>query len=241
MSGSRAGAGKDRKAQEAHEVDRRQDISTAQEVGEGRDDLEIVDASEEWKVVSSTEHFRARVITGVTDAVVMPDGEVVNRDYVLHPGSVAVVALDDRDRVLLIRQYRHPARRLLWELPAGLRDVEGEPLRVGAARELAEEAGYRADTWHTLVDTFVSPGMSDERTRIFLARDVSPIPEGELDFVHRHEEADMPVVWIPLSDAVRRAMAGMIHNSQAVTGILAAYAASADGFASLRPADAPEA
>nr|WP_230884892.1 NUDIX hydrolase [Planomonospora sp. ID82291] len=202
---------------------------------------DVEDVPEEWKVVSTARRFSARVITGVTDAVVMPDGEVVDRDYVVHPGSVAVVALDDQGRVLLLRQYRHPARRLLWELPAGLRDVEGEPLHVGAARELAEEAGYRAGTWHTLVDTFVSPGMSDERTRIFLARDVSPIPDGELDFVRRHEEADMPVVWVPLADAVRRALAGMIHNSQAVTGILAAYAASADGFASLRPADAPEA
>ncbi|GAA3445889.1 NUDIX domain-containing protein [Planomonospora venezuelensis] len=202
---------------------------------------EVRDVPEEWKVVSTTRHFGARVISGVTDAVVMPDGDVVDRDYVTHPGSVAVVALDERGRVLLIRQYRHPARRLLWELPAGLRDVEDEPLQVNAARELAEEAGYRAATWHTLVDAFTSPGMTDERTRIFLARDVSPIPAAELDYVRRHEEADMPVAWIPLADAVRRALDGMIHNSQAVAGILAAYAASADGFASLRPADAPEA
>ncbi|MFF5204454.1 NUDIX domain-containing protein [Streptosporangium sp. NPDC000396] len=203
-------------------------------------ELEVQDVPEEWKVVSSTEHFKGRVITTVTDAVLMQE-EVVNRDYVLHPGSVAVVALDDQNRVLMIRQYRHPVRRLLWELPAGLRDVEGEPLHIGAARELAEEAGYRAETWHTLIDAFISPGMTDERTRIFLARDLSPIPEQERNFVQQHEEADMPVVWIPLSDAVRRAMAGMIHNSQAVAGILAAYAASADAFASLRPADAPEA
>ncbi|MFI6510648.1 NUDIX domain-containing protein [Streptosporangium sp. NPDC050855] len=207
----------------------------------GPEDLEVRDVPEEWKVDSSTERFRARVITGVTDAVVMPDGEIADRDYVVHPGSVAVVALDEQGRILLLRQYRHPVRRLLWELPAGLRDVDGEPLHVGAARELAEETGYRAGTWHVLVDAFTSPGMANERTRIFLARDLALLPEGELDFVRRHEEADMPLAWIPLSDAVRRAMAGMIHNSQAVAGILAAYAASADGFASLRPADAPEA
>lgn len=202
---------------------------------------EVVDVPEGWKVLSSAEHFSGRVITVVTDAVLMPEEEVVNRDYVVHPGSVAVLALDDRERVLMIRQYRHPARHLLWELPAGLRDVEGEPLQLAAARELVEEAGYRAATWHTLVDAFTSPGMTDERTRIFLARDLTLVPEKELDFVRRHEESDMPVVWIPLSDAVRRALAGMIHNSQAVAGILAAYAASADAFASLRPADAPEA
>lgn len=203
--------------------------------------LDVVDVPEEWKVVSSARHFSGRVITVVTDAVLMPDEEVVNRDYAIHPGSVAVLALDDQDRVLMLRQYRHAARHLLWELPAGLRDVEDEPLQETAARELAEEAGYRARTWHTLVDAFTSPGMTGERTRIFLARDLSVIPEEELDFVRRHEESDMPVVWIPLSDAVRRALAGMIHNSQAVAGILAAYAASADAFASLRPADAPEA
>ncbi|GIH95024.1 NUDIX domain-containing protein [Planobispora siamensis] len=212
-----------------------------EETGVTGETWEIEDVPEEWKVLSTTRHFSARVISGVTDSVVMPDGEAVDRDYVTHPGSVAVVALDGQERVLLIRQYRHPARHLLWELPAGLRDVEDEPLHIGAARELAEEAGYRAETWHTLVDAFTSPGMSDERTRIFLARDVSPIPDGEFDFVRKHEETDMPAVWVPLSDAVRRALGGMIHNSQAVAGILAAYAASADGFASLRPADAPEA
>jgi ADP-ribose pyrophosphatase len=202
---------------------------------------DVADLPESWEVASSEERFRGRVITVLTDRVAMPDGDVAARDYVAHPGSVAVVAMDDEGRVLLLRQYRHAPRRLLWELPAGLRDVEGEPLADAAARELAEEAGYRAGTWHTLVDAFTSPGMSDERTRIFLARGVSRIPDEENDFQRRHEEFDMPVVWIPLADAVRRALAGMIHNSQAVAGILAAYAASTTGFADLRPADAPEA
>ncbi|MCG5212507.1 NUDIX hydrolase [Streptosporangium sp. KLBMP 9127] len=194
-----------------------------------------------WDVVSSAERLRLRVFRVSTDEVRMPEGDPVERDYVVHPGSVAVVALGDDGRILLIRQYRHPVRSMLWEVPAGLRDVRGEPLLDCAKRELAEEAGYRADTWDLLLDLHVSPGMSDERTRIFLARGLSEIPEGELDFVHRHEEIDMPVVWIPLAEAVRRAFAGMIHNAQAVAGILAVYAASADGFASLRPADAPEA
>ncbi|GAA1707974.1 NUDIX hydrolase [Nonomuraea bangladeshensis] len=201
----------------------------------------ISDTPESWDVVESKEHFSGYVIRVVTDTVRMPRDEVADRDYVVHPGSVAVLALDDLDRVLMIRQYRHPARQLMWELPAGIRDVAGESLVDGAARELAEEAGYRAATWHTLVDLRTSPGMSDERIRVFLARDLTKIPDEENGFVHRHEEIDMPVEWVPLPDAVEKALMGMIHNSPAVAGILAAYAASVEGFATLRPADAPEA
>lgn len=201
----------------------------------------IADTPEAWDVVETKERFEGHVIRVVTDTVKMPRDEVADRDYVVHPGSVAVLALDDRDRVLMIRQYRHPTRQLMWELPAGIRDVEGEPLVEGAARELAEEAGYRAGAWWTLVDLRSSPGMSDERIRVFLARDLTKIPEEENGFVHRHEEIDMPVEWVPLPDAVEKALMGMIHNSPAVAGILAAYAASVEGFATLRPADAPEA
>ncbi|MEU8267187.1 NUDIX hydrolase [Sphaerisporangium sp. NPDC049002] len=203
------------------------------------DDVHDVPAS--WEVLDSKERFEAYVISVRTDTVRMPRDEVADRDYVVHPGSVAVVALDEEDRVLLLRQYRHPVRRMLWELPAGIRDVPGEPLVDCAARELAEEAGYRAATWHTLLDIYTSPGMADERIRVFLARDLSEIPEEENGFVRRHEEVDMPVVWIPLAEGVNRALAGMIHNSPAVAGILAAYAALSDGFAALRPADAEEA
>lgn len=201
----------------------------------------IADTPESWDVVATKQRFKGRVIEVVTDTVKMPRDEVADRDYVVHPGSVAVLALDEQDRVLLIRQYRHPTRHLMWELPAGLRDVEGESLVSAAARELAEEAGYRADVWHTLVDLRTSPGMSDERIRIFLARGVTRIPDEENGFVHRHEEIDMPVEWVPLADAVEKALMGMIHNSPAVAGILAAYAASVEGYALLRPADAPEA
>ncbi|GAA3207415.1 NUDIX hydrolase [Nonomuraea helvata] len=200
--------------------------------------MKIEDTPEGWDVLDSKERFQGHVVKVVTDTVKMPRDEVADRDYVVHPGAVAVLALDDRDRVLLIRQYRHPTRMLMWELPAGIRDVEGESLLAGAARELEEEAGYRADTWYTLVDLRTSPGMSDERIRVFLARDLTKV---ETDFVHRHEEIDMPVEWVPLADAVEKALMGMIHNSPAVAGILAAYAASVEGFALLRPADAPEA
>ncbi|WP_188195031.1 NUDIX domain-containing protein [Nonomuraea sp. SYSU D8015] len=203
--------------------------------------MKIEDTPEAWEVVETKERFEGYVIRVVTDSVRMPRDEVADRDYVVHPGAVAVLALDDQDRVLMIRQYRHPTRQLMWELPAGIRDVAGEPLVAGAARELAEEAGYRAETWHTLIDLRSSPGMTDERVRVFLARDLTKIPDEENGFVHQHEEIGMPVEWIPLTDAVERALMGMIHNSATVAGILAAYAASVEGFATLRPADAPEA
>ncbi|WP_219471440.1 NUDIX domain-containing protein [Nonomuraea rhizosphaerae] len=203
--------------------------------------VKVEDTPEAWEVVESRSRFEGRVIEVVTDTVRMPRDEIADRDYAVHPGSVAVLALDEQDRVLLIRQYRHPTRHLLWELPAGIRDVAGEALVTGAARELAEEAGYRAGTWYTLVDLFSSPGMSDERIRVFLARDLTKIPDEENGFVHEHEEIDMPVEWVPLPDAVEKVLMGMIHNSPSVAGILAAYAASVEGFALLRPADAPEA
>ncbi|RFS85214.1 NUDIX hydrolase [Actinomadura spongiicola] len=205
---------------------------------------DVRDRPERWTVVEETTVLRGRVFDVRRDAVEMPRGdgtEIVDRDVIVHPGSVGVLALDDRERVLLLRQYRHPVGRLLWEAPAGLRDVAGEPLHKLAERELLEEAGYRADRWDTLVDVFTSSGMSDERVRIFLARDLTEVPADQIDFERVHEEADMPVVWVPLDEAVRKVLAGEVHNAIATLGILAAHAARASGFANLRPVDAPEA
>ncbi|WP_019630623.1 NUDIX domain-containing protein [Actinomadura atramentaria] len=208
----------------------------------GPDDVR--DAREHWTVVRSDSPFRGPVFSVRSDEVVMPASgggtEKVRRDVVEHQGSVAVLALDDADRVLLLRQYRHAVGALLWELPAGLRDVPGEPLRDVAARELLEESGYRADRWDALVDVLPSPGMSDERSRIFLARDVARVPDDEIDFERVHEEADMPVVWVPLADAVRKVLAGDVRNALAVQGILAAHAYRNGAGIELRPADAPE-
>jgi ADP-ribose pyrophosphatase len=203
----------------------------------------VRDTPERWEVVGSVERFAGHVFRVRSDQVRMPNGagtEVVTRDVVVHPGSVGIVALDDHDRVLLIRQYRHAVGRLLWEAPAGLRDVDDEPLLRTAERELAEETGYRAEQWHTLVDTFTSPGMSDERQRIFLARGLTELPPEECDFERVHEEADLPAVWVPLEEAVAKVLGGDLHNPTAVVGVLATYAARANGFRDLRPADAPE-
>ena len=204
---------------------------------------ELIDSPELWEVVSSEDRYKGRVVSVRVDRVRMPNGdttELVEREVVEHPGSVGVVGLDDQDRVLLIRQYRHPVAHQLWEPPAGLRDVDGEPTWRTAARELAEEAGYRAREWHTLVDIFTSPGMTDERVRVFLARGLTEIPPEESDFERIHEEAGMPVVWVPLDEAVAAVQRGHIHNPLAVVGILSVYAARATGYRDLRAPGAPE-
>ncbi len=202
--------------------------------------MNVTDVAEEWPVVSSAEQFHGRLVTVRIDKVRMPDNQVAERDVVIHPGAVAVLALDDAQQVLLIRQYRHPVGRLLWEIPAGLRDVSGEPPWATARRELLEEAGYRARDWRMLADYYTSPGFSTERLRVFLARDLELVPEAERDFVPEAEEAHLLLAWLPLDEAVRKVLAGELHNGVAALAVLAGYAARSEGFDRLRPADAPE-
>jgi 8-oxo-dGDP phosphatase len=202
--------------------------------------VNIADTSEHWPVAASAEPVRTRLIAVRTDQVRTPDGRLAERDVVLHPGAVAVLALDDADRVLMIRQYRHPVESLLWEIPAGLRDVRGEEPRDAASRELMEEAGYRAKDWRVLADYYSSPGYSTERLRIFLARDLEPIPAAERHFVPEAEEAYLVVQWLALDEAVSKVFAGELHNGPAVLAIMAGYAARSQGYKRLRPADAPE-
>jgi ADP-ribose pyrophosphatase len=187
------------------------------------------------QVQDSQTVYEGRIISIRKDEVTMPGDTTSQRDVVVHPGAVGAVALDDRGRVLLVTQYRHPVRRRLDELPAGLLDKPGEPALGAAQRELAEEAGLAADTWHVLVDTLTSPGMTDEAIRIFLARDVRTVDRD----VQEHEEVDMTTQWVDLDEAVRRVLAGEVENAMAAVGILAADRARADGFRTLRPADAP--
>ena len=202
--------------------------------------MNIADTPEHWPVAASAERLRTHLISVRTDQVRTPENQLAERDVVVHPGAVAVLALDDADRVLMIRQYRHPVASLLWELPAGLRDVAGEELRVTASRELMEEAGYRAKDWRVLADYYSSPGYSTERLRIFLARDLEPIPPAERHFVPEAEEAHIVIDWVPLDEAVGRVFAGQLHNGPAVLALMAGYTARSQGYSGLRPADAPE-
>jgi 8-oxo-dGDP phosphatase len=202
--------------------------------------MNMKDEPAHWPVVSSAELFRGRLITVRTDKVRMPDNNLAERELVIHPGAVAVLALDDASQVLLIRQYRHPVGRLLWEIPAGLRDVAGEPPWQTARRELLEEASYRARDWRVLADYLSSPGYSNERLRVYLARDLEFVPEAERDFVPEDEETQLVSAWLPLDEAVRKVFAGDLHNGVAALAIMAGYAARSEGYDRLRPADAPE-
>jgi 8-oxo-dGTP pyrophosphatase MutT (NUDIX family) len=192
--------------------------------------------ADDYPVLSSRTVFAGRVITVRADEVRMSDGEVATREVVAHPGAVAVVALDDDDNVVLVSQYRHPVRARLDELPAGLLDVAGESALSAAARELAEEAALTAGRWSVLIDLYTSPGMTDEAIRIYLARDLAPVPEADR-FRPEHEELTLTVSRVPLAEAARRALAGELTNAAAVAGVLAAAYDSAIGVSAGRPAD----
>jgi 8-oxo-dGDP phosphatase len=200
----------------------------------------LADAVESWPVTRRSVLAEGSILRVRRDTVRMPDGKQADREVAEHPGAVAVVALDEAGRVLLIRQYRHPAGRQFWEIPAGLRDVAGEPLLATAQRELLEEAGYLAAQWQVLADFFTSPGISTERVRIYLARCLERVPDAERDYVPDHEEALLRVEWAPLEAVVSRFLAGELHNGVLAVGVLAAYAALQDGFAGLRGVDVAE-
>lgn len=194
--------------------------------------------SDEYPVLATEWIYRGKVVSLRRDTLRMGDGSAAEREVVEHPGAVAVVAVDDADRVVLINQYRHPVRARLDELPAGLLDVSGEDPLAAARRELAEEVALQADDWRVLVDLYSSPGFSDEAIRIYLARGLHDAgrPEG---FVVEHEEAGIAINRVPLEHAAHRVLIGEITNSSAVGGILAAVAARGAGWDALRPADAP--
>lgn len=201
-------------------------------------DEPIVDLPGPRRVLATHERFRGKVWDVASDEVDLGESGVVVRDYLRHTGAVVIVAMDDAERVYLVRQYRHPVGAECWEPPAGLLDMAGESPVDAARRELAEETDLTAETWHTLVDYFPSGGGTSEAVRVFLARDIAEVPEGE-----RHEreaeERDMIGAWITLDDAVAAVLEGRVHASSAVAGLLAADRVRRDGYASLRPADAP--
>jgi 8-oxo-dGDP phosphatase len=174
-----------------------------------------------YEVRQTQQRFHGPVFDLVTDEVAMPDGSIAARDYIRHGGAVSVVALYSDQSVVLVRQYRHATREVLWELPAGLLDVPGEDPAEAAARELAEEAGLVAARWEPLIAVYTSPGLSNEIIRIFLAQELSPVG-AEFSFTREFEEAELTTHVVPLTEAVAMVDRGEITNGPSALGLFAA-------------------
>jgi ADP-ribose pyrophosphatase len=188
-----------------------------------------------YRVAASDEAYRGRILAVRVDDVEMPGGRVASREVVEHFGAVAIAAVDEANRVVLIRQYRHPLGRRIRELPAGLLDAAGESALDAARRELAEEAGRGARDWSVLADVATSPGMTDEATRVFLARVLhhETRPGGADD-----EESESVIEEVPLSDALSAVHRGEIVNAATIAGLFAADAVMA-GRGNVRGVEAP--
>ncbi|GAA1752869.1 NUDIX hydrolase [Kocuria aegyptia] len=200
---------------------------------------ELTDQLSDRRTVASETVYEGFIWDVRRDEFELARGEdPLRRDYITHPGAVSVLVLNDHDEVLLINQYRRPVGMTMWEIPAGLLDVEGEDPAAAAQRELAEEADLCAERWDVLVDFHNSPGSSSEANRIFMARGLSDVPDHELH-ERAGEEAEIHGAWVPLDGAVRAVLEGRLNSPAVVIGVLAAHAARSEGYRSLRPADAP--
>jgi len=171
-----------------------------------------------WYDVVDTEVVHDGWSTLRIDTVRMPDGSSARREVADHLHAVAVVPVTDDDQVVLLKQYRHPLGRYLLEIPAGVLDVEGEPLETAARRELAEETEHEARTLTPLVSFHNSAGWTTERTHLFLGEGLTRIA----DPVHvpEAEEADMEVVLLPLADAVEAARDGGFTDVKTALGLV---------------------
>ena len=161
--------------------------------------------------------FSGRVITVNIETVRLPNGHVADLEIIHHPGGAAVVAIDDQQRVCLLRQYRHAAGGWIWELPAGKLEP-AEPALATAQRELGEEAGVEAADWLSLGDYVSSPGVFTETVKLFMARGLRPVSmaheAGELIEVH----------WISFSEACQRTLNGELNDGKTALGLLRAQA-----------------
>lgn len=188
---------------------------------------ELVDRPESWPVHESEDIWRGSTPFAVRRDLVSAPGQAGTfwRLVVEHPGAVVVLAVDDDERVLVLRQYRHAAGMRFVELPAGLLDKPGEDPLEAARRELLEEGGIEAGEWTHLNGIHNSPGFSSERIDIYLARGLRTADRG--DFEAEHEEADMSVHWVPVDDLVQAVLDKQLTDGPLATALLT-YALTRD-------------
>lgn len=165
------------------------------------------------QTISSKTVYQGRIIQVLEDQARLPDGKTAGREVVLHPGGVAILALDGDGQVALVRQYRYPLHRLLLELPAGKLD-EGEDHRPAALRELSEETGLEAGELTYLGYIYVSPGFCDEALHMYLARDLTRSEQ------HPDEDEFLDVVTLPFDALVEQVMSGEITDAKTVATVL---------------------
>lgn len=197
---------------------------------------EVSDTVEVHPVTDTTVAHHGWVWNVAADAIDYR-GTTIHREYIDHTSAVAVLAMDDDERVLLISQYRHPVRTRNWEIPAGLLDGgPAESALEAAQRELAEEADLVAHRWDLLLDFWTTPGGSNESIRVFLARDLQPAKE---TFARVHEEADIQRCWLHLDDAITAIFEDRLHNPALLQALFAANEARRRMWAPLRDPQTP--
>ncbi len=170
------------------------------------------------EVLESELAYEGRITSIRRDKLTRGDGKTFIRETAVVNDAVGIVALDDKDRILLIRQYRHPMGRPVWEIPAGKMDKEGEPPEKTALRELREEADIAAENVELLTMFLNSAGWTTEKTYIYLAEGLRDVPE----FERENEEADIEKKWVPLPEAFEKVKTGELDDAKTVIGILLA-------------------
>lgn len=182
-----------------------EDIQLSDQLGLGKDaeiSLEQAFIGKIWNIVRKTFKFQ---------------DEVLVREFIAHRGAVAVLALNEKDEVLLIKQYRAPVNEYLYEMPAGLRDHDGEDDLVAAKRELAEETDYQATDWSHLHSFYTTPGSSSEVIEIFLARGLS---RTEVEFERTAEEKGMVPIWVPFEKVLKAVSSSKLKSPTLVVAVL---------------------
>jgi 8-oxo-dGTP pyrophosphatase MutT (NUDIX family) len=169
----------------------------------------------QFRKIAESELLRGSLIQVASARFVGPDGEEFDRDVVHHPGAVIVVPLTAAGGVLMVRQYRAAIEGELLELPAGKRDVDGEPTEVTAGRELAEEVGRRAGRLDLLARFYNSPGFTDELSWCYLAQDLTPVPEDR----QGAEEQHMTIEEVPLAAVPAMIAAGELIDAKSIIGL----------------------